>query len=111
MKKNSKMFSVIILILLVSIIATPALAIKDPEKPEGVPSGLLNIINSISEAILYVVGTIAVLFIIIGGFQYITSAGNPDAIEKAKNTILYAVIGIIIALLAYAIVKYIVGEF
>ncbi len=50
----------------------------------------------------------AVLFIIIGGFQYITSAGNPENVSKAKNTILYAIIGIIVTLLSYAIVKFII---
>lgn len=111
MKKTAKIFSVLILISFALAIVTPALAIQDPEKPAGVPEGLLNIINKISSAILFLVGTIAVLFIIIGGFQYITSAGNPDSIERAKTTILYAIIGIIACLLAYAVVQYIVGKF
>ncbi len=109
MQKISKMLPVVILILLVLTIATtPALAIQGPENPGGVPGTLLSAINTISKAILYIVGTVAVLFLIIGGFQYITSAGNPDGIEKAKATILYAIIGIIVALLAYSIIRYII---
>ncbi len=113
MKKNSKMLPVIILILLVSVIATPVLAIDPPADVSGVPENLLGkggVLAKITNAILAVIATVAVLFLIIGGFQYITSAGNPDALEKAKNTILYAIIGILAALLAYAIVKFIISE-
>ena len=53
---------------------------------------------------LGLVGLIAVLMLVIGGIRYITSAGNEQTIEKAKHTILYAIIGIVIVVLSYAIV-------
>lgn len=53
---------------------------------------------------LGLVGLIAVLMLVIGGIRYITSGGNEQTIEKAKQTILYAIIGIVIVVLAYAIV-------
>lgn len=53
---------------------------------------------------LGLVGLIAVLMLVIGGLRYITSAGNEGTLEKAKHTILYAIIGIVIVVLAYAIV-------
>ena len=43
-----------------------------------------------------------------GGFKYITSAGDASAVTAAKNTILYAVIGIIVAVLSYAIVNWVI---
>lgn len=65
------------------------------------------IITKISNTLLLLVGVVAVLFLIIGGFQYITSAGNPESVGKAKNTILYAIIGIGAVLLSYAAVQFI----
>ncbi len=57
--------------------------------------------------LIFVVGIIAVISIIVGGLRYVLSQGNEKAIEGAKNTILYAVIGLIVAVLAYAIVNFI----
>ncbi len=53
---------------------------------------------------LYFAGGIAVLFLLVGGFQYIAARGNEEATEKAKKTITGAVIGIVIIIMAYAIV-------
>jgi hypothetical protein len=55
--------------------------------------------------ILQFTGGIAVLFILIGGFQYIIARGNDEAMEKAKKTLTGAVIGFILSLLAYTIVQ------
>jgi type IV secretory pathway VirB2 component (pilin) len=74
--------------------------VKNNPPLEGV---LTTFINSL----LGVTFSIAVLFLIVGGYQYITSTGNPEAIQKAKNTILYSIIGLIIILLSYAIVNFI----
>ncbi len=54
--------------------------------------------------LLYAAGGIAVLFLIVGGFQYVASRGNEEATEKAKKTITYAVVGIVVIVLAFAIV-------
>jgi len=67
-----------------------------------------NILESalqVIDYILVIVGAIAVVFIIIGGFRYITSAGNDKFVEDAKSTITYAIIGLVIVLLAYVIVS------
>ena len=61
--------------------------------------------------ILWVVGVSAVIVIIVAGLKYVTSAGNPSAISSAKTTILYAVIGLVIAILAYAIVNFVLNSF
>ncbi len=58
--------------------------------------------------LLYLIGAISVIMIIFGGFRYITSGGKSENITAAKNTIMYAVIGIIIALLSYAIVNFVI---
>jgi len=50
---------------------------------------------------------VAVIMIIIGGFRYITSGGNDTSITSAKNTILYAVIGLVIVALAQVLVHFV----
>ena len=66
---------------------------------------ILNVIDIIARLI----GWIATGFVLYGGFQYITSAGNSDGIKKAKTTITNALIGLILALTAAVIVNFIVG--
>ncbi len=61
--------------------------------------------------ILWVVGVAAVIVIIVAGLKYVTSSGNPSAISSAKTTILYAVIGLVIAITAYAIVNFVFKSF
>jgi hypothetical protein len=57
-----------------------------------------------------VVGALSLLFITIGGFRYVLSQGDPQAVGKAKGTILYAVVGLIVAITAMAIVTFVVGR-
>jgi len=66
-----------------------------PTLPPG-NGDLLPIINSVTTWLLVMAGALAVVFLIIGGVQYVISAGNPTSAEKAKKTIIYALIGIII---------------
>ena len=56
---------------------------------------------------LGIIGLVAVIFIIVGGVQYVTSAGDSGKAAKARNTILYSVIGLIVAILAFAIVNFV----
>lgn len=102
MKKIIKTLGVVI-----SSLPIIALAIPGPTRPNSVPGNLPTAITTVSNTILMIIGVIAVLFLIIGGFQYVTSAGNPDSIGKAKSTILYGIIGLVFAILAFAIVSFI----
>ncbi len=79
--------------------------------PEALPSqtSFLDLLTFIINFFLGLVGTVAILMLIYGGFLYLTSAGG-DNIKKAKNTIIYAIIGIIVILLSYAIVNTITGS-
>ena len=58
----------------------------------------------------WVIGVVAVFAIIYGGFKYITSAGESGGVTSAKNTILYAIIGLVIVALAQVIVKFVLGN-
>lgn len=68
---------------------------------ESTLSGLIFFILDIA---LYVVGSISVLFLIIGGFRYVTAHGNEEQAEGAKKTITHAMIGFIIVVLSFAII-------
>jgi hypothetical protein len=59
---------------------------------------------------LGVVGALSFLFVVIGGFRYVLSQGDPQAATKAKNTILYALIGLVIAIVAQTIVTFVIGR-
>lgn len=63
------------------------------------------IILWVIERFLLFAGSIAVIFLIIGGFRYLTSAGNEEASEKGKKTLVTSIIGLAIILLASAIVR------
>jgi hypothetical protein len=64
-------------------------------------------IAQISETLLTVAGAIAVIIIIVGGLTYITSSGDSGRIKQAKDIILYAIIGVIVTIMAYAIVHFV----
>ena len=74
----------------------------------GSTDELPNVVQGIANAIILVAGVIAVVFIIYGGIQYMTSAGDSAKTKKAKDTILYAAIGLIICALAFAIVNFVI---
>lgn len=66
---------------------------------------------TIINTILYILGIVAVIMIVIGGFRYVVSNGDSSAITGAKNTIFYAVIGLVVAILAFTIVNFVVDKF
>ena len=70
---------------------------------------LNKMISTIINVVIGVVGFVAVVVIILGGVQYTTSAGDPGKVKKAKDTILYGIVGLVVALLAYAIVNFVLG--
>lgn len=96
----------------VSADAIDEACVASPNSPICQDSADVNdIIMIVVNVLLFVIGLISVIMIIIGGIMYSTSAGDSGAITKAKNTILYAVIGLVVALLAFAIVNWVVGQF
>ncbi|MCL2445100.1 pilin, partial [Candidatus Saccharibacteria bacterium] len=66
-----------------------------------------NYIQPILNMFYFVIGFLAVFFIVFGGVKYIMSSGDPGKIATAKNTILYAVIGLIVSLSAFAITQFV----
>ena len=70
-----------------------------------------DMIEIVINTALYVLGMVAVLMIVIGGIRYTTSGGNSAQTKSAKDTILYAVIGLVVAILAYTIVNFVLNWF
>lgn len=68
------------------------------------------IFRTIVNTLLFIIGAIAVIMIIFGGFKYVTSGGDSNGVTSAKNTILYAVIGLIVAVLAFAIIDFVLDS-
>ena len=60
---------------------------------------------------LFAVGALSVIMLIWGGIRYTTSAGDSNKVKAAKNTVLYAIVGLVIAILAYAIVNMVIDKF
>ncbi len=82
-----------------------------PDKDDsGKEINLFQTIQTIINWILAVLGLVAVIMVIIGGFTYMTSQGDPTKTKKARDTILYGIIGLIIALLAFAIVNFVLAN-
>lgn len=86
-------------------------AVGQTVNPVGNDSGNLteNII-SIINVIIGFLGIVAVIVIIVGGVQYMTSTGDAGKVKKAKDTILYGVIGLVICALAFAIVNFVISN-
>lgn len=81
-------------------------------KPEGFDdaAGLETTVINIINVIIGVLGLVAVIVIIIGGINYMTSSGEAAKVKKAKDTILYGVIGLVICVLAFAIVNFVIAN-
>ncbi len=71
---------------------------------------LMKTVNTIINVIIGVIGFVAVVMIIYGGIQYTTSAGDSGKVKNAKNTILYGIVGLVVALLAFAIVSFVLSS-
>ena len=72
--------------------------------------GTGGIFATITNVLLFLIGAISVIMLIIGGIRYVVSGGDQAQVTGAKNTILYAIIGIIVAFLAYAAVRFVTNS-
>ena len=82
-------------------------AAKCDECPENL-FGEDGVFKQVTNVVLYIVGVIAVIMLIIGGIKYVVSGGDAKKVTDAKNTVLYAIIGLIISFLAFAIVNFVI---
>ena len=98
----------LVMIVLPTVVAAQAPASITPKDVFGLPgtqtSTFSEQLGTYVRLFLTIVGLIAVVFLIIGGFRYIMSAGDSEAAEAAKNTIVNSIIGLVVIILSYVIV-------
>ena len=73
-------------------------------------SHINSIIHTVINVFSLIVGVVSVIMIIVGGFRYITSGGESSAVSGAKNTIIYAIIGLVVVALAQFIVQFVLNK-
>ena len=108
------------LVSFVSIVFAPALFAANLSIQGGINAahgngqptelfGTGGVITTITNMLLFVVGLLSVVMIIIGGLRYVTSGGNSTSVTAAKNTIMYAIVGLVISFLAFAAINFVLG--
>ncbi len=70
----------------------------------------ISVLGGVLDGIYFIVGAVAVVIIILAGFSFASAAYDPAKIAKAKNAILYSVVGLIIVIIAFAITQFIIGR-
>jgi ABC-type Fe3+ transport system permease subunit len=116
-----KLTKALVALSLAGLLAMPTLALaqglgQNVPAFQGTSGGttvtdLVNAIVTIVNILLALVAIIAVVFVVIGGVRYITSQGDEDAVEAAKNTIIYAVVGLIVIILSAVLINIFLGLF
>ncbi|TAL14692.1 hypothetical protein EPN95_02200 [Patescibacteria group bacterium] len=91
--------------------ACTQLANKDSTVCKSQGDSVGPIVGTVVDTLLFLLGLAAVVVIIIAGFTYVTSSGEAAAITRAKNMILYAVVGLVVAFSAYAIIHWVLHAF
>ncbi len=105
---------IIVFLGALAVVCSPALALAQdgligvPTPPGTAQGDLAAVILRIINYVLAIVGVIALAYLVYGGFMYITSAGNEDRVEAAKQIIINAVIGIIVIGVAAAVVNFVI---
>jgi hypothetical protein len=93
--------------------ANPAKDGAEAARANGMPAELIGpngTFTQITNTVLYIVGIVSVIMLIWGGLRYVVSGGDSKKVTDAKNTIMYAIIGLIISILAYAIVNFVINS-
>lgn len=118
-----KILKLVLPVLIMGVVALGAIGVvpvsaltlqegAEAAKCDGCPENLFGdtgVFKQVTNTILYIVGIIAVVMLIIGGIKYVISGGDSKKVTDAKNTVLYAIIGLVIAFLAFAIVNFVVS--
>ena len=107
-------FLLILLVICLGVCVFPDFAFADVKQCDGAICGtdldLIGIVKIVIETLCYGIGAVAVLVMIIAGLTYMTSAGDTNKVVRAKNMIIYSVVGIVVAASAYAIVGFVINQ-
>lgn len=81
-----------------------------PSDPDSPSSQINKTIATVINILSFIIGVAAVIMIIIGGFKYVTANGDSGNVNSAKDTILYAIVGLVVVALAQFIVKFVLSK-
>lgn len=83
-----------------------------PIKPGGLPTTTPDEkhVQKILEIVFGIIGALAFLMVVISGLRYVLSGGDPSNISKAKNALIYSLVGLLIAITAQAIIVFVIGK-
>lgn len=121
MKKLKQMLLTLGIIAGVSMVAVPAVGAVDIyEGCNGISGSAVcaskddkdvnKLIKTVVDTLLFILGAVSVLVIIAAGIMYTTSGGDAAHVKRAKDMLMYAIIGLVVALLAYAIVNFVLTQ-
>ena len=102
-----KFLPILALTALVFPITVLGQAATTPDLPTD--AHLLDMIADIANYLFWILLAISIVFIVYAGLLFVTASGNAEQVEKARGIILYAIIGIVIAIIAYAIRTFLLG--
>ena len=74
------------------------------------PTNANVVIKNVTNTMFFIIGAVSVIMLIYGGIRYTTSGGNANSVTAAKNTIMYSIVGLVIAILAFAVVQFVVNQ-
>lgn len=78
---------------------------------QGLPKvSFENTMANVLRTVFVIIALLSILFVVIGGFKYVTSVGNPEGAKSAKDTILYALIGLAVGISANIIINFVLGQ-
>lgn len=92
------------------LLTTLAVGVNVNKVGNNTDSDLSTSIVPIINAVIGILGLVCVVVMIIGGVNYMTSAGDAGKVKKGKDTILYGLIGLVVCVLAFALVNWVIGS-
>lgn len=99
--KKNYLYAVLLMEALPLIVAHPALAATSSS--EAGVSNTINFLQTLVNILCAIAGPLAAVYLGIGGFQYITSAGNPERLDHSKRTIVHSLVGLVIVIAALVV--------
>lgn len=81
--------------------------LENPVSANSVPE----LINTVIKAILGIVGAVALLYLVLGGFTWLTSQGNPEKVKKGRETLVWAIFGLAMIFFSYVILNFVFTKF
>lgn len=84
--------------------------VNETQQTTGTDTTVGSLFSTVTDVLLYLVGGVAVIMIVYGGFRYVVSNGDSSRVKAAKDTVLYGAIGLAIAIVAWGLVTFVINR-